>query len=323
MIPEQQQVNASQHAAAPAAEAPRRRRRANAHTRYNKQTPGNPRTSTYELFRQQSAKKGVVVSPASSSTSLPPEALADPTEALNPGIRRIRRSTYSTVEQRLAAQFQPFRDSFQHVAQQLSARQQQQQLNSSDASAEAAAPNQTAEHGLDSGVQELRRASRRINRLTQLFSVPADDVPSVTTAATSAKKVTHETPDILAQQPDESRQAVQRLANILLEQQRLHKQQQQQEGEGAPDQQNHQGYQQQALLSDASVSSKLRPARIVSPSGSQLGATRLYMPAPSANDAVSPADRQPLQLLSVRQLQQMQQEARQQAYRKVRVFHWS
>eukprot|EP00878_Enallax_costatus_P017849 GHUV01018756.1.p1 GENE.GHUV01018756.1~~GHUV01018756.1.p1 ORF type:complete len:619 (+),score=225.47 GHUV01018756.1:2470-4326(+) len=327
-IPAQQHV-AGEHATPVTTDTPSPRRRRRATTRSNENasrkpaaTPRkgsrNPRVPAYELFQHQFAS---VVAPATNEVALPAAALSDPSEALRPRTRRLRHSGAPGTEQRPQppAEFEPFAQSFQQVAQQLAAKQQQggrtaDPQASAAAQAEAAWRSSSNSEQRDSK-QHKGSKQRSTGKMLELFGVDSDSSTAYGTAAPlstamTARKVDAQTPDTLAQQPSQSRLAAQRLANLLMQQQQQRKLQHQQQEAVLQDQQQQEVEQQ--------GSSTQQPARIIPPSVPQQGATRLYMPAPSVNEAASAADRQPLRLLSIRQQQQMRQEARQQAIQKLR-----
>lgn len=341
VVPEQQQTNAATPAASHAKPAaPRRRRRASTRSTddkqpaqkaaaVSKQRSRNPRIPAYELFQQQShaAQQGMVVTPARSAATLPADALSDPQEALNPTAQHARRgrpissTSMDAEQQQLLAQFEPFSQSFQQVAQQLATRQQQPNSSSSSQASAAAQAEAAWRSSSDTqrGSKRSKGNQKRTNRLIELFGMPSDQSQTTgsDTASASARRVALEAPDTLAQQPTQSRLAAQRLASLLMQQQQQRKQKRQQVAEQDEQQQQDES-QEQAAAAQQTGASKERPVRLLPTAVPQQGTTRLYVPAPSVNEATSAADRQPLRLLSIRQQHQMRQEARQQAIQKVR-----
>jgi hypothetical protein len=132
--------------------------------------------------------------------------------------------------------------------------------------------------------------------------------------ACAALQVTRVSQD--APLPAASKAAAQQLANLLLEQRQRAQQarkQQQQPGDAAAAAADGEGEGDDHQLSG---STGLR-TQLLSASSQHKGLTRIYVPAPPLAAATSPADRQPLQLLTMRQQQQMREQARKAAIKRV------
>ena len=130
-------------------------------------------------------------------------------------------------------------------------------------------------------------------------------------AAFQVTRVDRDSPS--APLPVQAKAATQNLAFLLAaQQQRMQQSQQMQQQQ----QQQQQRGEEQAATQPAGQHAV--DARLVGGRVQQPGMTRIYLPAPAKSAATSEAQRQPLQVLSLRQQQQMREEARRAAVQKVR-----
>lgn len=282
------------------------------------------RVELHQLFAQQQPLLGSTrVTPASGDAVLPEGALADPNKALNPPARRESagrpRRTWQQEQQQqheqhdpqlqeLVAQFQPFARSLQKVAQRQK-QQQLQQLPCADSS------------GLSSGGASMlqedtagRRQQRREQHIRSRTSTLIE-LFGVQQKPDSMRRLYPDSVDTLAAQPEAAKDAAQRLARMLMQQQQQARKLEQQAATEAAEAAAEAAAGEVTFNPDAATAAK--PSRA---SGSTLpqGTTRVYVPAPSIQQASSAAERQPLRLLSIKQQEQLRKEARAEAIRKVR-----